>query len=533
MNYYIVNNASRASRYGVGTYLRQLDMVLSSVQEIRRFYIDLYADVEEFSVIKDEAGSIHYLVPAGSKIETTAYCRLAYYLISPYLDTQEVNIFHFNFFQHYPLALYLKAHDVRSRLVLVVHYFDWCFLLNGNLTKFRQILAGHMSDEDGAYIKKGYAQDRKFLCLADVVVVLSQFCRQLLVSDYHIDSRKTQLIYNGLGDKKHGIADKKERDPLLLFVGRLDHIKGVNYLVRAFQHVAQIHDDARLVIVGDGDYNECLKECKGIWHKVSFTGNISQEDLVSLYNRAMIGVLPSFHEQCSYAAIEFMMHGIPIVATDSTGLGEMLDVAPGLKVHINEEAFSEDRFITDIVTRINMLLDDHAMRDNVGAQMREQYLQKYTYPKMRSQMVEVVEECRVGGQPLLSEDYLSVIDNHMISLIHQRPEIDTDFYGMSGIGVYLWWRLTLSGVQISEAHEYKIKEYLIYYLDWLYESFVAEGAGSCCEELAYILYIMQSDGFYKTRVSSMISVLHIKQPVVRPHEVQILQNALRIINTKI
>lgn len=533
MNYYIVNNASRASRYGVGTYLRQLDKVLSSVQEIRIFYIDLYADVEEFSVIKDEAGSTHYLVPAGSKIETTAYCRLAYYLISPYLDTREINIFHFNFFQHYPLALYLKAHDVRSRLVLVVHYFDWCFLLNGNLTKFRQILAGNISVEEGTYIKKGYVEDRKFLCLADMVIVLSQFCRQLLVSDYHIGSHKAHLIYNGLEDKKHDVTDSRECDPLLLFVGRLDGIKGVSYLVRAFQYVAQIHDDARLVIVGDGDYNECLKECKGIWEKVSFTGNISQEDLKSLYNRATIGILPSFHEQCSYAAIEFMMHGIPIVATDSTGLGEMLDVAPAFRVHIDEEAFSEDRFIMDLASRINMLLGDHALQESVGAQMREQYLQKYTYQDMQQQMVAVVTECGIGAHPVLSEDYLSVIDDHMISLIHLRPEIDTDFYGMAGIGVYLWWRLTLSGIQISEAHEYRIKEYLIYYLDWLYESFVTEGADSCCEELAYILYVMQSVGFYKTRVSSMISVLNIKQSVVCPHEVQILQNALRIINTKI
>ena len=61
------------------------------------------------------------------------------------------------------------------------------------------------------------------------------------------------------------------------------------------------------------------------WHRVTFTGHLNPEQLAGFYGRAAVGVLPSFHEQCSYSAIELMRHGIPFVGTDSTGLREMLE----------------------------------------------------------------------------------------------------------------------------------------------------------------------------------------------------------------
>ena len=71
-------------------------------------------------------------------------------------------------------------------------------------------------------------------------------------------------------------------------------------------------------------------------------GSKMQNDEVDdVYKFAYIGVMPSFHEQCSYTAIEMMRHGIPIVGTDSTGLAEMLDATPQLRVHIDEDSFNE------------------------------------------------------------------------------------------------------------------------------------------------------------------------------------------------
>ena len=55
----------------------------------------------------------------------------------------------------------------------------------------------------------------------------------------------------------------------------------------------------------------------------------------------------------------------------------------------------------------------------------------------------------------ISSDYLPYIDEHMIDLINRHPDIGTDFYGLSGIGAYLWWRvLTLESE--SEVHKQQL-----------------------------------------------------------------------------
>ena len=123
-----------------------------------------------------------------------------------------------------------------------------------------------------------------------------------------------------------------------------NEIKGVSYLVKAFNKLSQ--EDARLhlIIVGDGDFASCLNATNGNWERITFTGKISKEYLEQIYPKITLGILPSFHEQCSYAAIEMMAHGIPMVITDSTGLKEMLEEYPPCIVSINQENFSEEEF---------------------------------------------------------------------------------------------------------------------------------------------------------------------------------------------
>ena len=79
--------------------------------------------------------------------------------------------------------------------------------------------------------------------------------------------------------------------------------------------VSYTHLDVYKRQVGDGFYSYYLNSCNPTWNKITFTGKLNKEDLYKLYQIADIGVLPSFHEQCSYVAIEMMMYGIPLVAS--------------------------------------------------------------------------------------------------------------------------------------------------------------------------------------------------------------------------
>ncbi len=537
MNYYIINNASRAASYGIGTYVRQLTDILVKVHDVAVFHIDLYSDTKEFCITVDDVGVTHYAIPAiKSHIETEAYCRTTFYLLSPFLKDTENNVFHFNYFQHYSLALAFKAQNIRNQIYFTVHYFNWCFELKGNTTHFRESLRCDNPDEKQMRVKQDFTSSRTFLRLADKVIPLSRFCQGLLQKDYGISSDKLHLVYNGIGEGNVCTTNTDSQQHTILYVGRLDEIKGVKYLVEAFRKIIVKHPEMQLVLVGDGDYNECLNQAKGIWGNITFTGRINKDELQHIYERTAFGVLPSFHEQCSYAAIEFMMHGIPFIGTDSTGLNEMLDCIPELRTHIAEDDFSEETFVDDLTLHMDLLLNDHELRKRASRAMSEQYERSYTKNAMSCSMNRLIEDGHNASNPL-SNDFLYELDEYMISLIHNQPDIDADFYGIAGIGVYLWWRTTQLDVRKDEARIYKIKEYLIYWIDWLYVLAKDGSLVACCKELAFTLQCMKEAQFYITKIQVLTDLLQCPSAEgfgsLLPQDKDIQANAVRMANTKI
>ena len=93
-------------------------------------------------------------------------------------------------------------------------------------------------------------------------------------------------------------------------------------------------------IVGDGDYKDCFEEANPIFSQVTFTGFLDRASLLELYRVADVGVVPSLFEPFGYVPVEMMMHGLPVVATATSGLDEVVDDSCGLKVPL---AVSADR----------------------------------------------------------------------------------------------------------------------------------------------------------------------------------------------
>lgn len=143
-NIYIFNNASRAAGYGIGTYIKQLAEGLSVMPETKVSLVEMYADTKEFAISDDKDGIRHYLIPSlHSGTENETYCRVIFYFLARNIDNvgNDKIVFHFNYFQHYPLAVLLKSFFVNSCIVMTVHYMSWCFELNGNVKRMKAITA--------------------------------------------------------------------------------------------------------------------------------------------------------------------------------------------------------------------------------------------------------------------------------------------------------------------------------------------------------------------------------------------------------
>jgi D-inositol-3-phosphate glycosyltransferase len=156
--------------------------------------------------------------------------------------------------------------------------------------------------------------------------------------------------------------------PMLLSVGRLDPIKGLDLLLES---VALMRTPARLIIVGgnpDGDpeldrLRQCAREL-GIADRVRFPGAVPQHALRNYYHAADAVVVSSRYESFGLVAVEALASGTPVVASAAGGLTSIMqDGHNGLLVRWRDpRAFAErlDEVLTDDALRARLAANAHA-----------------------------------------------------------------------------------------------------------------------------------------------------------------------------
>jgi len=127
------------------------------------------------------------------------------------------------------------------------------------------------------------------------------------------------------GLKKH----KKEKDPTLIFVGRLSKPKGIKDAIKALEMIAKNIPKIRLWIVGRGDegyvnYLKTLAKKLNIEDRATFFGFVSENKKFELIGRAHILLAPSIKEGWGLTVPEAALVGTPTVVYDSPGLRDVL-----------------------------------------------------------------------------------------------------------------------------------------------------------------------------------------------------------------
>ena len=168
------------------------------------------------------------------------------------------------------------------------------------------------------------------------VIVTSESMRREVAEHFRLPQWKIFKVPNGVDVDKFNVDFDREAfrrkyvkgdERIILFVGRLTPQKGVRYLIMALPKILQRHPKAKLVIVGDGWLNDDLKNVAsstGRPDKIYFTGFLPEEELVRLLLCADVLVVPSVYEPFGIVALEGMAAGVPVVASNVDGLGEII-----------------------------------------------------------------------------------------------------------------------------------------------------------------------------------------------------------------
>jgi phosphatidylinositol alpha-mannosyltransferase len=176
------------------------------------------------------------------------------------------------------------------------------------------------------------------------------------------------IIPNGI-DLKHFSPDVPPIDEFcdgklnILFVGRLEKRKGLNYLLKSYQQVKQEIPDSRLIIVGPGTrlrrkYEKQVK--RGILEDVVFVGYASYDDLPRYYKTADVFCAPATgFESFGIILLEAMAIGKPIVASNVEGYASLI-------THGVEGYLVPPRDEKELTRSLISLLRDESLRQEMG-----------------------------------------------------------------------------------------------------------------------------------------------------------------------
>ncbi len=192
------------------------------------------------------------------------------------------------------------------------------------------------------------------------IVTLSSSVKKELI-DMGVMERNIFVIPPGIEQEKYRLGKKSTR-PLVLYVGRLKKYKGIEYLIMAMKEVIKEIADARLLIVGKGNYaDELMKLTKKmeLENVVEFCGYVSEGMKVSLMQKAHVLVIPSIKEGWGIPVIEAAACGTPTIGTQTSGLRDtIIDGKTGFLV-----PYGKPKIITKKI--VSVFKDDN-LRDGLS-----------------------------------------------------------------------------------------------------------------------------------------------------------------------
>ena len=160
------------------------------------------------------------------------------------------------------------------------------------------------------------------------VIAPSRYMQQAITLDF--PSTQIFQIYNGI-DRPSRVPLPTTTSPTVLYVGRLEAVKGVEVLIRAFAKVHHDHPESRLRIVGDGSQGEVLKALAkqlNLSTVVEFVGWVEPGRITDQYASTQLLAVPSvWPENLPTVAIEALAIGRPIVGSNRGGIPELVDDA--------------------------------------------------------------------------------------------------------------------------------------------------------------------------------------------------------------
>lgn len=274
----------------------------------------------------------------------------------------------------------IHLHDYRSFQNVVIHYYAKKHAIPYVLQAHGSVLPFFSKER----LKKLYDLVWGYRILEDaskVIALTTTEAKQY--TKMGVDDNKIEIVPNGIDlseyenlpdrgifRKKYGI---KSNEKIVLYLGRIHKIKGVDLLVEAFSDLTCKIEGVKLVIAGPDDgFLSTLKmqiEFLNIGDKILFTGPLYGMDKLEAYVDADVYVLPSVYETFPNTVLEACACGAPVIVTDRCGIYDLIKKV-GYVVEYNKDQLQDAMY---------EILDNEVKRMKFGYAARELVINEFSW----------------------------------------------------------------------------------------------------------------------------------------------------------
>lgn len=229
---------------------------------------------------------------------------------------------------------------------------------------------------------------------AKAVIAISNSTKSDILKAYQIEPERVHVVYPGVRVERNKTMENGAvlskyniKGEYILYVGTLQPRKNIERLIEAFKILKKDLPTLKLVIVGKKGwlYDSIFEKvaAENLTDSIVFTGYVSEEELATLYHKALCFCLVSLYEGFGFPVLEAMREGVPVVASNTSSLPELVEDAGVL---VNPEDTK------DIARGIkSILIMNTRERKNLIEKGYEQ-VKKFTWEKAARQTVQILEE---------------------------------------------------------------------------------------------------------------------------------------------
>jgi len=220
----------------------------------------------------------------------------------------------------------------------VVHAHDWLTYPAGIAAKKASgnslIVHVHSTefDRSGENPNRNvYEIEQKGMEIADKIITVSDFTRNIVIRNYNINPSKIITVHNAvdsaINNPLRKSQEKGTNDKIVTFLGRITKQKGPEFFVKSAYKVLQKMDNVRFVMAGSGEMMEDMIKCAArlkIADRFHFTGFLKGDDVTRMYAMSDLYVMPSVSEPFGISTLEAIQNNVPVIISKQSGVSEVI-----------------------------------------------------------------------------------------------------------------------------------------------------------------------------------------------------------------